>query len=897
MSNDAPENMDTGDDTQKGSAAATYVGPIDHADATWAPGQDDASDEGGYRDDESDESMDPPRGQPGSGTEADPNATYLPTEDASVGDLWADACESSTPCQTLKSPGDAKRSPRIPDPTRPSDKPPDLSAQGYDLLEVLGEGGVGVVYQAVQKSVERTVAVKMIKPGVGRDATEQEKFVSEALVTGKLDHPNIVPIHDLDTTTDGQPFYTMKVVRGTPWADVVQENTVHQNLRVLLDVCDAVSFAHSRGVIHRDLKPDNVMLGEFGEVQLMDWGLGACVSSDGEAVDLSPTQAAGGTPAYMAPEMVTGNDGPVGTHSDIYLLGAILHQIVTGKPPHPGKRVLDTLVNARKNVIQQAEAAGALADIARKAMQTEPAERYPSVDVFKQALLDYQSHAESITLCQRSADDLRRARKNWHYELFAQALFGFREALVLWEENEEATAGIRDAQLHYASCAFEKGDLDLAASTLNPTCSDHAGLAEEVRRAQSRRDLARRRLKLFRVTAITLTAAVVVILTVASIWINSAKRQAVAAKEVALVAKESETEQRKLAESAKAKAQAEEARAVKALADLKTAYADLVKAQEEEPRARAEAKESDRVATQTRDELARTGMLRDGSWWVTDAATAQQAQRAAAEATGKPVELVITLSGDVKVTMRLIPPGEFVMGSRPEEENRAADEHLHRVHHTEAFYLGKFELTETQWQALTGELPPSATDRDPDPTLPVTGVSYDRIVQDLLPALEAYTPEGYRFRLPSEAEWEYGCRAGTATAYHAGDGEGALDSAGWYLANSDRKVQPIGSKAPNAFGLHDMHGNANEVCIDQYAVGFYLESPVENPMAAREGDTPVVRGGSVLNIPKHCRSAYRSYAYRKNDYPFLGLRLALVPVRDPDATAATRPAAEKPANP
>ena len=128
------------------------------------------------------------------------------------------------------------------------------------------------------------------------------------MVTGKLDHPNIVPIHDVDTTADGQPFYTMKMVQGAPWSDVMQDKPLQENLQVLLSVCDAIAFAHSKSVVHRDLKPDNIMLGEFGEVHVMDWGLGAAVSETGELSDLSGPAAAGGTPTYMAPEMVTGED-------------------------------------------------------------------------------------------------------------------------------------------------------------------------------------------------------------------------------------------------------------------------------------------------------------------------------------------------------------------------------------------------------------------------------------------------------------------------------------------------------------------------------------------------------------------------------------------------------------
>ena len=143
----------------------------------------------------------------------------------------------------------------------------------YELLELLGEGGMGVVYTARQASIDRTVAVKMLKPHLSRSRDLQQKFLSEAVVTGDLDHPNIVPMYDLGKNEAGDLFYAMKRVEGTPWSKAIGERSQQENVEILLKVCDAVAFAHARGVVHRDLKPENVMLGEFGEVLVMDWGL------------------------------------------------------------------------------------------------------------------------------------------------------------------------------------------------------------------------------------------------------------------------------------------------------------------------------------------------------------------------------------------------------------------------------------------------------------------------------------------------------------------------------------------------------------------------------------------------------------------------------------------------
>lgn len=790
-------------------------------------------------------------------------------------DVWGQDFPGLTPHMTLKGPDKVRGTPPGGPAALPA-PPPRIAIQGYDVRSVLGEGGVGVVYEAIQKSIDRRIAVKMIKPEIAANPHERDKFLTEALVTGALDHPNIVPIHDLGATPAGQPFYVMKLVEGTPWSQRLPELSLAENLRILLDVCDAVSFAHSKGVIHRDLKPENIMLGQFGEVQLMDWGLGASIVDDGRLAPLTASRAAGGTPAYMAPEMVTGEDGPVGIHSDVYLLGAILYEIVTGYPPHDGQRILECLENARNNVIRPTDRGGVLVDIARRAMRTDPADRYPSVAAFKDALLEYQAHAESINLAQRSAEVLRTAQDRGDYDAYSQAVFGYREALKVWDGNTEAQAGLVAARAAYARCALARGDLDLAASQLDPGCPAHRTLAAEVADAQRRRAAAKRRLRLFRATVVSLAAGLILVLTAASLWIAAAKRRESAAKEAAIAAREAEAQQRQVAEAATVEARAQEARAVQALADLEKAVQAMVAAQSQEERAIAQARAAELVAIETRDELAKTGMLLDNSWWVFDADTARQRQAAAAAA-DRPVTLSIALADNVPLELVLIPAGEFAMGSPPKEEKRAADEYLHRVHHTRPFYLGKFELTEAQWQAATGGPARSAAGRAADATLPATGITYEQVVGELLPALQRFAPPGYVFHLPTEAQWEYACRAGTATAYASGDGTESLDAVGWFLFNSNREVQPVGRKQPNAFGLHDMHGNVSEMCADLHDVGYYLESPTDDPCLAGEGERRVVRGGSVFNTPEHCRAAYRSFVYAKNKYEFLGLRVALVP--------------------
>ncbi len=436
---------------------------------------------------------------------------------------------------------------------------PDHSAE-YELIEVLGEGGMGVVYAARQSSIDRTVAVKMLKPDMARDTELREKFLSEAVVTGDLDHPNIVPIYDLGANEGGALFYSMKKVQGTPWMKVLGQKTQHENIEVLLKVADAVGFAHSRGVIHRDLKPENVMLGDFGEVLVMDWGLAMSTSLFRKAGSITQSGSMGGTPAYMAPEMAAGPLTKVGPLSDVYLLGAILFEIITGKPPHTGKTVMNCLFSAAKNDIRETDHAGELIDVAKQSMATSPADRYPNVREFQNAIRLYQSHSESIALSTRAEEDLSEAAASGDYQAYSRAVFAYEEALSLWDQNPKARPGLSQARLAYARSAEKKGDYDLGASLLDPHDLDHVDLARKITAAQRERNARQARLKHFKRMAAALAAGVVVTVTVAFYQIR-------AQRDLAKNAEIAATEQRDAATLAQKQAAADREKALKAEKD------------------------------------------------------------------------------------------------------------------------------------------------------------------------------------------------------------------------------------------------------------------------------------------------------------------------------------------
>ncbi|MBC8289149.1 MAG: serine/threonine protein kinase [Planctomycetes bacterium] len=399
---------------------------------------------------------------------------------------------------------------------------PELAASRaeYELGPELGSGGIGVVYEARQTSINRSVAVKMLQEEEA-GSNRSGKFLEEAIITGELDHPNIVPIYDLGRASDGRLFYAMKQVRGTPWKDVLHAQEMHEKLRILLRSSDAVAFAHSRGVVHRDLKPENIMLGEFGEVLVMDWGLALHRDRHNDK-----NSALGGTPGFMAPEMVLGPISAIGPHSDIYLLGAILFQIITGYPPHAGQNQMGCLLNAARNRIEPTDKTGELLDIAMKALSKDPAGRHARVKEFQAAIRDYQSHEESLELEEIAREGAKKARETGDYLTFSEAVHSFENALRLWDGNENAHTGLSETRGEYARAARDKGDFDLGLSVLQPEGSHFNGLRDELRTGLAEREARAEKLQRAKKIGVGLVASLLIVMTVSAIWINSARKTA-----------------------------------------------------------------------------------------------------------------------------------------------------------------------------------------------------------------------------------------------------------------------------------------------------------------------------------------------------------------------------------
>lgn len=478
----------------------------------------------------------------------------------------------------------------------------------YRLVRKLGQGGMGDVFVARQGSLDRLLALKLIKPLSGKkraqlqktgklESVEEERrqqFLSEAIVTGDLEHPNIVPIHDVAVTNNNEIFYAMKRVVGTPWSEVISEKSRDENLEILLKVADAIGFAHTRGVVHRDIKPENIMLGEFGVVMVMDWGLALPTPQYEKLESIYATSGLGGTPAFMAPEMATGPLDVIGPASDIYLLGATLFMIVTGAAPHHAKNITECLQAVRSNAIRDVPEAerGELIDIAMKAMASKPEDRYPDVTSFQKAIRDYRSHAASIALTASADADLESGKANQSYNDFARAKFRYDEALKSWSKNARALVGLEETRLAHAQAALDKGEHELGLSLLDESVAEHQPLIRQLREGIQKRAAEVTRLARLKKVAAAMAAFILIGSVVATGLIEMKRREVDDQRLAAVQAKELETAAKIQAENARAKAEIETAKATKAQRDESIARQEEEKAREAAEEARDAAKEA-----------------------------------------------------------------------------------------------------------------------------------------------------------------------------------------------------------------------------------------------------------------------------------------------------------------
>jgi serine/threonine-protein kinase len=390
------------------------------------------------------------------------------------------------------------------------------TAQRFQVLRPHARGGIGVVSVALDSELRREVALKEIRAEQADDPSSRNRFLLEAEVTGRLEHPGVVPVYGLGTNREGRLYYAMRFVRGESLRDAIERFheadrvpnrdpserslELRQLLRRFIDVCNAIAYAHSRGILHRDLKPANILLGPYGETLVVDWGLAKVVAEKDApkhakptfdvpfASDSSETQtgSAVGTPAYMSPEQAEGDPTRLGPASDVYGLGATFYCLITGRPPIEGKDVPTLLRLAQQGRIPPAReinkrVPAALEAVCRKAMAFNPENRYVTAralaDDIEHWLADEPVSARREPIWDRARRWMRRHR-TWMATVLAAILVAMIGASAVAVVKTAATRQL-EASLQREAKANQSAQARFRLA-LDAVRAYHTGVSEDV---------------------------------------------------------------------------------------------------------------------------------------------------------------------------------------------------------------------------------------------------------------------------------------------------------------------------------------------------------------------------------------------------------------------------------
>jgi|GEM_PF-3026867 len=851
---------------------------------------------------------------------------------------------------------------------------------GHTITGTIGKGGMGVVHKATQDQLQRSIALKT--PNTPR---LNRRFIEESLVSGYLNHPNIIAVHNLLKGKDNSLGLTMPLIEGMSWDAKLQTDYAHNNgtlspsnlqehLDHLIKVCQAISYAHHKGLLHNDLKLENIMVGDFGDVVVMDWG---CSTQNPtvhttlpfDVLDPQTLSKPFGSPAYMPPELARGDGHQIGPWSDTYMLGAMLYEIIEGKPPRSGNTIGDVVKSACLGEFNDFEhcTSTTLQNICRTAMHPNITERYQTPEGIEDAVRGYFQAEQSESLLhavQEILDIERRTATADSQEVLVsliEAVSMTQQANQIWPSST-AEEYERTTTRRLIRRAIEVGDLDLAAAYMRSLSNEHTDLQVFLDTARKQRN---QELEAFRRnTSLTRLVVIFVLLGlgVGGFLINESKMKAI--------------QQHALAE--------ERLRELTSLSDIQTIeemrldmdtlwplrmettpnmdkwllqanrlvgrkpthvqHFEALSANDTELSAQLlswekgivsqlinEIEEMERKhIPEIEDRLTFTKSLEEHSivnhseqWQIAiesietlpiynglritpqlGLVPLQQDPNSglwefAHLQSGTPPNIVngkYALTADTGIVFVLLPGSDFWMGAEQtgnlniDQRAKETEGPVHLVN-IASYFLSKYELTQAQWLRLNDHNPaayPVGTEVEPTP---ITSL---HPMEQITWAESTEIMRRYDLHLPTEAQWEYAARSVATppqqtpisnTIFWSGNTVASLqgtlnisDQGGRSLGSpeswrfepvlDDGHIvhAPVGSFAPNHFGIHDMLGNVWEWCADQF--GDYT-LPVETGTGKRQVTDPdasrLFRGGGFRASSVHVRSADR-YSIYASDY-------------------------------
>jgi formylglycine-generating enzyme required for sulfatase activity len=691
----------------------------------------------------------------------------------------------------------------------PSGWPDSLGQIGhYEVLEVLGRGGFGVVFRAFDEKLHRMVAIKVLGPELADNATARKRFLREARAAAAICNEHVVNVFAVDEQP--VPHLVMEYVCGQTLQDKLDRGGpagLKEVLRIGQQLADGLAAAHAIGLIHRDIKPANILLENGVErVKISDFGL-ARAADDGT---ITQSGVISGTPMYMAPEQA--QDEPIDHRADLFSLGSVLYTMCTGQPPFRAANtiaVLKRVCEATPRPIREInpEIPAWLCDIISRLHEKKPDDRFASArevaDLLARCLAEFQQHGNvrskvsalpSRARAASAAQPAAPRRRRWAVAAAAVA------ALALVGLGLSEATGVTDMR-----------------GTVIRLFSPDGTLVVEVDDPQ---------------IGVTIDGGDVVI-------------TGAGVKEIRLKPGEHKIQTSK---------------------DGKPLRQELIS-----------------ISKNGRQVLR---VSREGELAPAPAVAPFDANQAKAHqqtwAGYLRTDVVTTNSLGMKLV--LIPPGKFVMGAEKTEPGwQEREGPKHEVEISKPFAIGAYEVTVGQFRAFVkatkyvteteqngGALQWDAAERvhKRDPAILWNKPGYEQtddhpVVCVTWNDAQAFCKwlsdkEGVAYTLPTEAQWEYACRAGTTTARYFGDAEDELDAHAWTGTNAEQKAHPVGQKQANPWGLYDLYGNAWEYTADCFSTGYYAVSPKVDPPGADNGPH-AMRGGSRIDWPALYRSAAREY--------------------------------------
>ena len=726
----------------------------------------------------------------------------------------------------------------------------------YEILDEIARGGMGVVFKARQKSLNRIVALKMVLSNRLASQKDIERFHREAEAVAGLDHPNIAPVYEVGSI-DGMPFFSMKLIEG---GSLQQHKDRYVRdpqamARLLTIVARAVHHAHQRGILHRDLKPSNVLLDEHGEPHVVDFGLAKRIEND-QAI--SQPGAIVGTPSYMAPEQARGQSEKLTTAVDVYGLGVILYELLTGQHPFRGASTADTLIQVltedpvRPKLIRK-DAPSDLETICLKCLEKDPAQRYGSAEALAE---DLERWSNGVPIAARRVGRFERAAK-WAKRNPVVAGMGVAVVLAL-------TAGTTASYLKYLDAEQQRS----VAEHQRKDALDQKQQAEnEAAKAKKVSDFL---ISIFRIAETDIQGG------------NITARQILADAEKQI--------QDRFADQAELREEL-----VKAIGEVKrgiarrTPQAMILEVRggvqlQSAAGAKKEAVPQALVNLDDRLSLSPDAQVR--LVFLSDFHTERLkggCEATVASKSCEPANAVLERDDSILMTFVRLPKGTFYMGWDGVKKGV-------KTEIKEDVEIAVHAVTQGQWQAVMGENPShfSRMGRGRNDVLdvsdeelklfPVQSVSWVDAEEFIQKLNERERGRGYLYRLPSGTEWEYACRGGATSeeecshhfyfekptnvlsASHAnfnGSFPFGTTVAGPYLQRTTR----VGAYPTNKLGLCDMHGNVSQWCAD-------------GGSSAR-----VIRGGCWASAGADCRASVSKRMHPTLQYNIAGFRLARVPVQ------------------